>query len=113
MKTTIATMLILTLLGAVPSHAEDWPMQGRDNNRNGVSTETNPPTFWTVVDTTDKERRLLPRNRMSGNIKWSVQLGSQTGGDPVVANGLVWIGTNNTPLDDFSQFSFTRVSLKG
>ena len=95
----IASMLLGICLN-VRARAEDWPMLGRDNTRNGVSTEINPPTFWRVVDTTDKERRLLPRNRMSGNMKWSVQLGSEMGGDPVVANGLVWIGTNNTPLND-------------
>lgn len=29
------------------------------------------------------------------NIRWSVNLGSQSKGTPVVANGLIWVGTNN------------------
>ncbi len=105
----IQLRLVIKLMVAFSSimpawiHADDWPMLGRDHTRNGVSTEVNPPTYWRVVDTTDKEQRLLSRERMSGNIKWFVPLGSDTGGEPVVANGLVWIGTNATPLNELRQ----------
>ena len=34
------------------------------------------------------------------NVKWVAKLGSQTYGNPVVANGKVFVGTNNaTPRD--------------
>src|SRR5262245_60816273 len=66
---------------AVAAHADDWPMFGRDKTRNAVSPEKNPPTEWDI--------------KTGKNIKWKAKLGSMTFGTPVVANGLVWIGTNN------------------
>jgi RNA polymerase sigma factor (sigma-70 family) len=61
--------------------ASDWPMWGRDATRNMVSAEKNPPAAWNVA--TGK------------NIKWTAQLGSRSLGNPVVAGGLIWVGTNN------------------
>jgi outer membrane protein assembly factor BamB len=61
--------------------AEDWPMFGRDKTRNSVSPEKNPPIEWDV--------------KTGKNIKWKAKIGSYTFATPVVANGLVWIGTNN------------------
>src|SRR5688572_97725 len=73
------------------SAADDWPMFGRDATRNGISSEKNPPHDWQV------ERRDAAGNliRPSRNIRWQADLGSVTFGDPVVASGLVWVGTNN------------------
>lgn len=59
----------------------DWPMLGRDITRNPVSHEKNPPVNWDV--------------KSGKNIKWTAQLGSMTHGTPVVADGKVYIGTNN------------------
>ena len=60
----------------------DWPQffgwKGRNNTPDGV----NIPVKW------DVEKGL--------NIKWKVKLGSQTYGNTVVANGKVYIGTNNS-----------------
>src|SRR5262245_11457952 len=61
-------------------------MFGRDKTRNPVSPEKNPPTEWDI--------------KTGKNIKWKAKLGSITFGTPIVANGLVWIGTNNeSPRD--------------
>jgi RNA polymerase sigma factor (sigma-70 family) len=59
----------------------DWPMWGRDASRNMVSQEKNPPAVWDVIS--------------GRNIKWTAKLGSRSLGNPVVANGLIWVGTNN------------------
>jgi outer membrane protein assembly factor BamB len=65
-------------------------MGGRDFTRNPVSPEKNPPTDWQVKDDDKPEK----------NIRWSAAVGSRAIGGPVVAHGLVWIGTNNEePLD--------------
>jgi outer membrane protein assembly factor BamB len=72
--------------------AEDWPMWGRDQTRNMVSPEKHPPTDWQIAVTDVKSGAVTQAAR---NIKWSVHLGSQSRGAPVVANGLVWVGTNN------------------
>jgi outer membrane protein assembly factor BamB len=65
----------------------DWTMRGRDHTRNPVSPEKNAPTYWQVGNTRNKQK---PRN-----IRWSARLGTVSWGDPVIANGLVWVGTNN------------------
>ena len=85
------SLTLWILFGPVSAvRAADWPMGGRDFTRNPVSPETGAPTDW-QVKTDDKAER---------NIKWSVAVGSRAIGGPVVANGLVWVGTNNhEPLD--------------
>jgi outer membrane protein assembly factor BamB len=59
----------------------DWPMFGGRPDRNAVSDEKGLPTEWSWE----------PRK----NVKWVAELGDHTFGSPVVANGRVYIGTNN------------------
>lgn len=84
--------LLIVLVQAPAVVAEDWPMSGRDRTRNAVSPEKGPPRWWQVPQS---QTRVPARN-----IKWQVRLGSQTKGDPIVANGLVWVGTNNNEPRD-------------
>ncbi len=59
----------------------DWPQWGGSRQRNNTPTGENIPTEWDI---------------MSGkNIKWTSKLGSETYGNPCVANGKIFIGTNN------------------
>ena len=59
-------------------------MFGRDGTRNAVSDELNPPLRWRV----EGMERL--------NVKWEAELGNcRNCSTPVVAGGLVWVGTNN------------------
>jgi outer membrane protein assembly factor BamB len=83
--------LVALALAALPLAAGDpgtgeWPMWGGTPDRNMVSTQTGLPASWDVA--TKK------------NIKWVATLGSQTYGNPVVANGMVFVGTNNEALRD-------------
>ncbi|MCH7592791.1 MAG: PQQ-binding-like beta-propeller repeat protein [Planctomycetes bacterium] len=83
------SMLVLTLGLTAAAPAEplakakrgDWPMWGGSRDRNMVSGERNIPAAWDV--------------RTKKNIKWTVPLGSQTYGNPVIVNGKIFIGTNN------------------
>ncbi len=59
----------------------DWPQWGGSRLRNNATTGRNIPTSWDV--TTGR------------NIKWTAKLGSQSYGNPTIANGKVLIGTNN------------------
>ncbi len=59
----------------------DWPMWGGSTDRNMVSGETGIPGEW---DAKSKK-----------NIKWSMPLGSQTYGNPVISKGKIYVGTNN------------------
>lgn len=67
----------------------DWPMWGGAPSRNMVSAEKNIPSTWDVEKKT--------------NIKWVASLGSQSYGNPVVAGGMVFVGTNNEGLRDPKQ----------
>jgi outer membrane protein assembly factor BamB len=60
---------------------KDWPQWAGTPYRNNVCEGTNIPTAWNV-ETGD-------------GIRWSMPLGSETYGNPVVANGKVYVGTNN------------------
>jgi outer membrane protein assembly factor BamB len=60
--------------------AEDWPMLGRDKTRNAVSPEKGAPVEWDA--------------KTGRNIKWRAPLGYLAWADPVVAGGVVWVGTN-------------------
>ncbi|MEC8651845.1 MAG: PQQ-binding-like beta-propeller repeat protein [Planctomycetota bacterium] len=79
--------------------AQDWPMWGRDATRNmvagvkGLPLEIVPGQF--AADSEDIDIKT------STNVKWIAKLGSQSYGNPTVADGRVYVGTNNdVPRDD-------------
>ena len=59
----------------------DWPMWGGTPERNMVLPMKGIPTSWDI--------------KANKNVKWVAQLGSQSYGNPVVASGQVYVGTNN------------------
>lgn len=61
--------------------AKDWPQWGGSPERNNVP-ETGPMPIKFNTKTGE-------------NIRWSMPLGSETYGNPVIANGKVYVGTNN------------------
>ncbi|MEX2272141.1 MAG: PQQ-binding-like beta-propeller repeat protein [Vicinamibacterales bacterium] len=67
----------------------DWPMWGGSPDRNMVADATGLPTTWDV--------------KTGKNVKWVAELGSQSYGNPVVAEGVVLVGTNNEVLRDPEQ----------
>ncbi len=80
-----SSLLVLAILVSTPAVAEDWRMGGRSGNRNPVSPEKNGPLDW----------QFNGDGRSGKNIRWSTQLENRAIGGPIVANGLIWIGTNN------------------
>jgi outer membrane protein assembly factor BamB len=72
-----------------PASKGEWPMWGGSADRNMVSTATGFPSEWDV--------------KTKKNIKWVADLGSQTYGNPVVAGGMVFVGTNNELVRDKAQ----------
>ncbi len=70
----------------------DWNQWGGSPSRNNAPEATNVPTDWDVGEF-DESGKWVPGS--GKNIKWAAQLGSQSYGNPVVANGKVYIGTNN------------------
>ena len=90
MQKSLSICLAATLaLNAADPGTGDWPMWGGTADRNMVSTMKNPPTSWDVAS--------------KKNIRWMAEVGSQSYGNPVVAGGMVFIGTNNEGLKDPKQ----------
>jgi outer membrane protein assembly factor BamB len=84
-----AILLLPALLAASEPGSGNWPMWGGTPDRNMVSGMKGLPSEWDVA--TGK------------NIKWMAKLGSQSYGNPVVAGGMVFVGTNNELLRDPKQ----------
>jgi len=75
----VIALIVLSQLTA--AGGQDWPMWGGTPRRNMVSAMTDLPASWDVQAGT--------------NIKWKAALGSTSYGNPVVADGKVFVGTNN------------------
>ncbi len=71
----------------------DWPHWGHTKNRNMYSPEQGAPTSFEVG--TFKENSEEVDMSTTKNIKWVAKLGSQSYGNTTVADGRVFIGTNN------------------
>jgi outer membrane protein assembly factor BamB len=73
--------VMLSGMAWLPLVSQDWPMWGGTAQRNMTSTVTGLPETWDLTTGT--------------NIKWKAQLGSTSNGNPVVAGGKIFLGTNN------------------
>ncbi|HYH65541.1 MAG TPA: PQQ-binding-like beta-propeller repeat protein [Urbifossiella sp.] len=71
MRPPVAAVLVAAMLAS--ASAADWPMGGRTPGRRQVGSPDAKPR----------------------NVKWTATVGSRALGGPVVAGGLVWVGTNN------------------
>jgi len=79
-KRTFA-MLMLVGLASLPLVAQDWPMWGGTAQRNMTSAMKNVPESWDAKTGT--------------GIKWKAAIGTTSNGNPVVAGGKIFLGTNN------------------
>jgi outer membrane protein assembly factor BamB len=77
------------ILAAGDPGTGDWPMWGGAPDRNMVSNMKGAPSSWDL--------------NAKRNIRWVAALGSQTYGNPTVAGGKVFVGTNNEGLRDPKQ----------
>ena len=75
------TKLALERISKMEVGKKDWPQWGGSYGRNNTPEGKNIPLKWNV--------------ETGENVLWSMPLGSETYGNPVVANGKVYIGTNN------------------
>ena len=95
----VAVLLTIVLVLAAFAHPvrvvagdpgnNEWPMWGGTPDRNMVSGMKNLPTEWDV--------------KTKKNVKWVAELGSQSYGNPIVAGGMVFLGTNNEAPRDPAQ----------
>ncbi len=71
----------------------DWSQWGGGPQRNNTPEAGNLPAEWNIGGFDPKTGEW--KKDQARNIKWFARLGSQSYGNPVVANGKVWVGTNN------------------
>jgi outer membrane protein assembly factor BamB len=91
--------LCVTFLAGTASEAVDWPQWGgNDPGRNMYSpTKGLPSTFTPGSMKKGTEDIDMSTTK---NVKWVAKLGSQSYGNATVANGRVYVGTNNeSPRD--------------
>src|SRR5262245_52679727 len=85
-KTVAVVGICLSVLGHLPAQSPPasrgpWPMFGGTPQRNMVNlVDKNIPTMWNIEEGKKK------------NIKWIADLGNQSHGGPVIANGVVYVG---------------------
>jgi outer membrane protein assembly factor BamB len=70
--------------------AQDWPMRGGSATRNNTPEGKNIADDWAIEGSRDRKSFTVLRN-----IKWHTALGSQSYGNPVVADGRIFVGSNN------------------
>jgi outer membrane protein assembly factor BamB len=72
---------------------KDWPQWGGSKKRNNVPHTTGVALEWNIGKFDRETGDWIEED--SENIKWVARLGSQTYGNPVIANGKILVGTNN------------------
>lgn len=84
---------------ALPAQAEDWTTWGRTPQRNMMSPAEGIPDEFVPGDFKDDSEEIDMST--TEKVKWVVKLGSQAYGNPTVADGKLYVGTNNeSPRDD-------------
>ncbi|MFY9609672.1 MAG: PQQ-binding-like beta-propeller repeat protein [Blastocatellia bacterium] len=85
----VTLVIVNNFVSASDPGGGDWPMWGGTADRNMVSNLKGMPASWDV--------------KTKKNVKWVATLGSQSYGNPIVAGGQVYVGTNNEALRDPKQ----------
>ncbi|MDA1055444.1 MAG: protein kinase, partial [Planctomycetota bacterium] len=87
------TRAILDVIARMNVGSEDWPGWSGSPARINTPAGRNVPTSWNIGTFDRNTGEWI--NDEAKNIKWVARLGSQTYGNPVVANGRIFVGTNN------------------
>lgn len=80
------------------AQSADWPQWGGRSSRNMYSPEKGLPDQFGKIDFKPGTEEIDKKG--AKNLKWAVKIGSQSYGNVTVAQGKVFIGTNNEPPRD-------------
>ncbi len=95
-------------LAAFAVQAADWPQWGGTDCRNLVSVERDLPDSFTRGEK-GSDGNLDPST--AENLRWAVRLGSAAYGNPTVAAGRVFVGTDDLTVTEDNRFARTRGGL--
>ena len=87
------SLVAAATLACSGTFAADWPEWGGRNMRNMYSTEKNLPSQFGKVEFKPGTEEVDTKSVK--NLKWASKIGSQSYGNVTVAQGKVFIGTNN------------------
>ncbi len=86
-------LVLLITMAAATGSAADWNQWGGSPQRNNTPAATNLPIEWEPGELDPDTGVWDPAT--SKNVAWVAALGSQSYGNPVVAGGQAYVGTNN------------------
>ncbi len=93
------SVMMSTFLAAAAAQAGDWPSWGgADRGRNMVSGEKGLAETFKPGEKSTTGEGILPGT--TENVRWSAKLGNLICGNPTVADGRVFIGTDDATLQN-------------
>src|ERR1700712_5524665 len=99
MTNSTCLSVTMSLILAAASQAADWPAWGgSDPGRNMVSLEKGLPDTFKPGEKSTTGEGMLPGT--TENVRWVVKLGTLICGNPTVANGRVFVGTDDASLQN-------------
>lgn len=97
-KIKLGLGLVPVVLLASGARAADWPQWGGHDCRTMISTETGLPDWFEPRKISSDDSGLDPS--ADDNLKWVARLGSAAYGNPTIAGGKVYVGTDTLTLRD-------------
>ena len=101
--------LFCLLFASAAASGADWPQWGGRDSRNMVSEETGLPDSFEPGQKQPSGEGIDPQT--SRNVKWTARLGSAAYGNPTVAGGKVFVGTDDLLVTDDPRFKRCRGGL--
>ncbi|MFH1267727.1 MAG: PQQ-binding-like beta-propeller repeat protein [Planctomycetota bacterium] len=101
--------LLLLMFTSTAAVGADWSQWGGCDSRNMVSRETNLPDSFEPGEKRPSGGGIDPAT--TRNVKWTARLGSAAYGNPTVAGGKVFVGTDDLLVAEDPRFKRTRGGL--
>lgn len=112
-RTTVCCLLLMgpaaAWMTAGGAGAADWPQWGGRDSRNMVSEETGLPDSFEPGKKMPSGNGIDPAT--TKNVKWTARLGSAAYGNPTVAGGKVFLGTDDLTVAEDSRFTRSKGGL--
>ena len=106
-KSSPLSLTCAILLAVASAQAGDWPAWGGcDLGRNMVSSETGLPETFKPGEKSPTGDGMLPGT--TENVRWVVKLGTFICGNPTVADGRVFVGTDDASLQGDTRLKRTK-----